>query len=80
MGLLVEDLLLLARLDQQRPLAHQPIDLLSLAADAVHDTRLLAPSRTIELSVQPGAAFLVTGDEPRLRQVIGQYALVKEDL
>src|SRR6266581_5267478 len=71
MGLLVEDLLLLARLDQQRPLARQPIDLLSLAADAVHDARLLAPSRTIDLSVQPGAAFLVTGDEPRLRQVIG---------
>jgi two-component system OmpR family sensor kinase len=71
MGLLVEDLLLLARLDQQRPLARQPIDLLSLAADAVHDTRMLAPDRTISLSVQPGAAFLVTGDEPRLRQVIG---------
>src|SRR6266480_2986803 len=71
MGLLVEDLLLLARLDQQRPLARQPIDLLSLAGDAVHDTRLLAPSRTIDLSVQPGAAFLVIGDEPRLRQVIG---------
>jgi len=71
MGLLVEDLLLLARMDQQRPLARQPIDLLSLAADAVHDARLLAPSRTIELSVQRGAAFLVTGDEPRLRQVIG---------
>ena len=71
MGLLVEDLLLLARLDQQRPLARQPIDLLSLAADAVHDARLLAPSRTIDLSVQPGAAFLITGDEPRLRQVIG---------
>ena len=71
MGLLVEDLLLLARLDQQRPLARQPIDLLSLAADAVHDTRLLAPARTIDLSVQPGAAFLVIGDEARLRQVIG---------
>jgi two-component system OmpR family sensor kinase len=71
MGLLVEDLLLLARLDQQRPLARQPIDLLSLAADAVHDARLLAPERTIDLSVQPGAAFLVIGDEPRLRQVIG---------
>jgi two-component system, OmpR family, sensor kinase len=71
MGLLVEDLLLLARLDQQRPLAHQPVDLLSLAADAVHDARLLAPSRTVELSVQPGAAFLVIGDEARLRQVIG---------
>ena len=71
MGVLVEDLLLLARLDQQRPLARQPVDLLSLAADAVHDARLLSPSRTIELSVQPGAAFLIEGDEVRLRQVIG---------
>ena len=71
MGLLVEDLLLLARLDQQRPLARQPIDLLSLAGNAVHDARLLAPARTIDLSVQPGAAFLVIGDEARLRQVIG---------
>ena len=71
MGLLVEDLLLLARLDQQRPLARQPVDLLSLAADAVHDARLLAPARAIDLSVQPGAAFLVMGDEARLRQVIG---------
>ena len=71
MGLLVEDLLLLARLDQQRPLARQPVDLLSLAGDAVHDPRLLAPARTVDLSVQPGAAFLVIGDEPRLRQVIG---------
>ena len=71
MGLLVEDLLLLARLDQQRPLARKPIDLLSLAADAVHDARLLAPDRTVELSVQPGAAFLVIGDDARLRQVIG---------
>jgi two-component system, OmpR family, sensor kinase len=71
MGLLVDDLLLLARLDQQRPLARQPVDLLSLAADAVHDARLLAPSRAIELSVAPGAAFLVIGDELRLRQVIG---------
>jgi signal transduction histidine kinase len=71
MGLLVEDLWLLARLDQQRPLARNPIDLLSLAADAVHDARMLAPARTIGLTVQPGAAFLVVGDEPRLRQVIG---------
>jgi two-component system, OmpR family, sensor kinase len=71
MGLLVEDLLLLARLDQQRPLARQPVDLLVLAADAIHDARMLAPARTIDLSVQPGAAFLVMGDEARLRQVIG---------
>jgi len=71
MGLLVEDLLLLARLDQQRPLARQPVDLLTLAADAVHDARLLAPDRAVDLSVQPGAAFLVIGDEAKLRQVIG---------
>jgi two-component system, OmpR family, sensor kinase len=71
MGLLVEDLLLLARMDQQRPLSRNPVDLLSLAADAVADTRMIAPDRSIELSVQPGAAFLVIGDEPRLRQVIG---------
>src|SRR5262249_19181660 len=70
MGLLVEDLLMLARLDQQRPLAKGPIDLLTLAADAVHDTRMIAPNRTIELRVQPGAAFLIDGDEARLRQVI----------
>ena len=71
MGLLVEDLLLLARLDQQRPLARQPVDLLMLAADAVHDARLLAPARDVDLLVQAGAAFLVIGDEARLRQVIG---------
>jgi len=71
MGLLVEDLLLLARLDQQRPLAQQPVDLLSLAGDAVHDARMMAPDRSIDLSVQPGAAFLIIGDEQRLRQVVG---------
>ncbi len=71
MGLLVEDLLQLARLDQQRPLDIRPVDLLTLAADAVQDARIVAPERKIELTVAPGAAFLVEGDEPRLRQVIG---------
>jgi two-component system OmpR family sensor kinase len=71
MGLLVEDLLQLARLDQQRPLEKHPVDLLTLAADAVQDARLVAPDRNIDLSVAPGAAFLVNGDEQRLRQVIG---------
>ena len=71
MGLLVEDLLLLARLDQQRPLDIKPVDLLSLAADAVQDARIVAPDRTIELEIAPGAAFIVDGDEARLRQVIG---------
>ncbi|WP_246486431.1 histidine kinase dimerization/phospho-acceptor domain-containing protein [Kribbella qitaiheensis] len=43
MGLLVDDLLLLARLDQQRPLQHQPVDLLTLAGDSVHDVQAVQP-------------------------------------
>jgi two-component system OmpR family sensor kinase len=70
MGLLVEDLLTLARLDQQRPLAKAPVDLLTLAADAVQDARIVSPGRPIDLIVAPGTAFLVNGDEPRLRQVL----------
>jgi two-component system OmpR family sensor kinase len=71
MGVLVEDMLLLARLDQQRPLELHTVDMLTLAADAVHDARVMAPDRSIDLSAGAGAAFLVIGDEIRLRQVIG---------
>jgi two-component system, OmpR family, sensor kinase len=71
MGVLVEDMLLLARLDQQRPLERRPVDVLTLAADAVQDARMISPDRQIELTVGTGAAFIVLGDEPRLRQVIG---------
>jgi two-component system OmpR family sensor kinase len=70
MGLLVEDMLLLARLDQQRPIEHLPVDLLTLVTDAVQDARMIAPGRKIELTVEAGTAFLVLGDEARLRQVI----------
>jgi len=70
MGGLVEDMLVLARLDQQRPVERRPVDLLTLAADAVQDARIVAPSRSIDLTLGTGAAFLVLGDEPRLRQVI----------
>jgi two-component system, OmpR family, sensor kinase len=71
MGVLVEDLLLLARLDQQRPMDRNPVDLLALAADAVQDARVIAPDREIELNVGTGPAFLVLGDELRLRQIVG---------
>jgi len=71
MGLLVEDLLTLARLDQQRPLNIAPVDVLTLAADAVQDARIVSPGRPIDLIVAPGTAFLVDGDEQRLRQVLG---------
>ena len=70
MGELVEDMLMLARLDEQRPIERRPVDLLTLAVDAVQDARIVAPSRAIELAVGTGTAFLVLGDEGRLRQVI----------
>ncbi|WP_344907970.1 HAMP domain-containing sensor histidine kinase [Actinomadura meridiana] len=71
MGLLVEDLLLLARLDRQRPIERRPVDLLAVAADSVQEARVLAPERKIELSVEGGLAYQVRGDEARLRQVLG---------
>jgi two-component system OmpR family sensor kinase len=72
MGLLVEDLLLLARLDQQRPLEQRRVDLLMLASDAVHDARSTAPKRDITLEVLDGPGTPeVLGDEARLRQVLG---------
>jgi two-component system OmpR family sensor kinase len=71
MGLLVEDLLLLARLDQQRPLERLPVDLLVLAADAVHDAGAQDPGRPVRLEVAAGdAPPVVLGDEARLRQVL----------
>jgi two-component system, OmpR family, sensor kinase len=75
MGLLVEDLLLLARLDQQRPLDRGPVDLLALTSEAVNDARAVAPDRRIELVLgdddgDQGAALVVLGDEQRLRQVL----------
>ncbi|MFI6903782.1 sensor histidine kinase [Nonomuraea sp. NPDC050394] len=70
MSLLVDDLLLLARVDQQRPLQMRPVDMLALAADAVHDARILAPDRNVKLDVVGDAALIVSGDEVRLRQVV----------
>jgi two-component system, OmpR family, sensor kinase len=71
MGLLVDDLLLLARLDVQRPLEHRQVDLLALASDAVHDGQAIDPKRTINLEVFDGPGTPeVLGDEPRIRQVL----------
>ena len=71
MGLLVEDLLLLARLDQQRPLLHEPVDLLVLAGDAAHDASAVDPERHVSVEVTGDGAPVVIGDDARLRQVIG---------
>jgi two-component system OmpR family sensor kinase len=71
MGMLVEDLLMLARLDQQRPLQREPVDLLELARDAVHDVSVLAPDRVVTVEVSGDQPALVLGDDARLRQVFG---------
>jgi two-component system OmpR family sensor kinase len=71
MGLLVEDLLLLARLDAQRPLDRKRVDLLALATDAVHDAQSMQPSRPVVMEVLEGPGTPeVIGDEARLRQVL----------
>ncbi|GGM99413.1 two-component system OmpR family sensor kinase [Actinoplanes campanulatus] len=69
MGSLVDELLLLARLDQGRPLGNELVDLSELAADAVADARAVQPDRALELvATEP---VLVVGDAERLRQVLG---------
>lgn len=71
MGGLVDDMLLLARLDQSRPLERRPVDLLSLATDAVVDAQARQPER--EITITHGLAAdppVVMGDEARLRQVV----------
>jgi two-component system OmpR family sensor kinase len=67
MSLLVDDLLLLARLDEGRPLERKPVDLAQLVGEAVDAARVVEPDRPIELSVEPAT---VIGDEARLRQVL----------
>lgn len=69
MGLLVEDLLLLARLDARRPLAEDPVDLVAVADDVVHAAQAREPERDIALEAD-GAAVEVRGDRDRLHQVV----------
>ena len=61
MGTLVDDLLLLARLDQGRPLETVPVDLALIAADGVSDAEVLAPDREVVLEVE--GPLTVLGDE-----------------
>ncbi|MDM4762474.1 HAMP domain-containing sensor histidine kinase [Galbitalea sp. SE-J8] len=66
---LVEDLLLLARLDDGRELEKQPVDLVPLLADAVSDAYAAGQDHDWALDA-PGTPVLVTGDAPRLHQVV----------
>jgi two-component system OmpR family sensor kinase len=68
MGLLVDDLLLLARLDQGRPLDRAPVDLTSMVNDAVSDARAADPGRSVIAHIE--TPIVVTGDDLRLRQAV----------
>jgi two-component system OmpR family sensor kinase len=70
MGDLVDDLLLLARLDAGRPLARDPVDLTRLAIDVTSDARAAAPGHHWVLDL-PGEPVILRGDEYRLHQVLG---------
>ncbi len=73
MGSLVEDLLMLARIDEQRPLDHKEMDLLLLGHDAAVDARASSPNRHITVvgldSPTPTNAPAM-GDEAKIRQVV----------
>ena len=69
MGVLVEDLLTLARLDEIAEAPHTSVDVASLAADAVADAAAVAPDRAISLHGAERAVVL--GDAHQLRQVLG---------
>ncbi len=69
MKTLVDDLLLLARLDQTRPVERAAVDLAVLAADACTDARAVAPDRTVTLEAP--RPVVVSGDTGHLRQAIG---------
>jgi two-component system OmpR family sensor kinase len=68
MGVLVDDLVLLARLDQGRPLEAAPVDLVTVVAESVADACAVEPGRTIEVATVPRA--MVRGDRARLRQAV----------
>ena len=65
---LVDDLVLLARLDEGRPLERVPVDLRSILEDAALDASVTYPSRTVSVTVSE--QLIVLGDEARLRQVV----------
>jgi two-component system OmpR family sensor kinase len=70
MSVLVDDLLLLARLDAGRPLSSEPVDMTRLAIDATSDAQVARPGHRWVLEL-PDDPELVLGDEHRLRQVLG---------
>ena len=69
MGVLVEDLLALARLDEMPQSRREPVDLAPLVADAADDARAAARERAVTVTID--GEHLVSGDPSQLRQVLG---------
>jgi two-component system OmpR family sensor kinase len=67
MSVLVDDLLLLARLDEGRPFAREPVELDKILAEAVETAQTVEPDRPIDLSA---TQLVVLGDRERLRQIV----------
>src|SRR6202035_2911563 len=65
MSSLIDDMLLLARLDERQPLEREPVDLTRIALDAAQDARAREPDRPITVSEHE--PVIVVGDERRLR-------------
>jgi len=68
MGRLVEDLLLLTKLDQQQPLRTEPVDMSRVVEEAAADFEVIAPDRPLTVHAEPHS--VVAGDAARLRQVV----------
>ncbi|TDC41964.1 HAMP domain-containing histidine kinase [Actinomadura sp. KC345] len=68
MGRLVDEMLLLARLDQGRPLEREPVDLAALAAEAAGDAAVAGPDHP--LTLEADGPVVVSGDAERLRQIL----------
>jgi two-component system OmpR family sensor kinase len=68
MGELVDDLLLLARLDEKRPLGEEPVDLVEVVMESIDAARTVEPDRPIQPHIHE--VVTVVGDRLRLRQVV----------
>ena len=70
MGMLVDDMLMLARLDQHRPFVTEPVDVPALVRESVSGVLAGAADRRINVVLPPTGTAVVSGDRDRLRQVL----------
>ncbi len=70
MGVLIDDLLLLARLDQHRTLSREPVDVLAVASDVVREFALISDGHRLDVVADGTEPAIVVGDPDRLRQVV----------